>query len=69
MKADVQVLNGGSVVMVKPVTQAAQEWVDEHVVLEDWQWMGGAFAVEPRYLDNLLVGMEIDGLTVQGGGL
>lgn len=64
-RGDVLVANHGSVVMVQPVTRRAQAWVEEHVALESWQWMGGAFAVEPRYLDNLVEGMAGDGLVVQ----
>lgn len=60
---DVSVENlGGSIVFVRPLTDAAREWVNEHVELESWQWMGGAFAVEPRMLEYLLDGMIEDGL-------
>jgi hypothetical protein len=33
---------------------------------EPWQWLGNGFAVEPRYLDGLIEGIEGDGLTVGG---
>jgi hypothetical protein len=62
--SDVRVHYHGSVVMVEPVSAAAQEWVDENVGLEGWQWMGGAFAVEPRYLEGLVEGMAGEGLEV-----
>lgn len=60
---DVIATSHGSIVAVCPVTPAAKEWVEEHVALESWQWMGNMFAVEPRYLEDLLMGMEQDGLT------
>lgn len=56
---------GSSVVMVEPVSQEAKDWVQENVGLEGWQWMGPAFAVEPRMLDNLIAGMEDAGLSVE----
>ena len=62
--ADVHVINHGSVFMFQPVSAAAKEWVDEHVQLEGWQWMGPAFAVDPRYVDGLVEGMAGDGLEV-----
>lgn len=64
---DVEVLDHGSVVMIAPRTAAAREWVEENVQLEGWQWMGGAFACEPRCVDGLVAGMEDAGLTVSSG--
>lgn len=62
---DVRVEDHGSIVLVQPLTDAAREWVTGNVPLEGWQWMGGAFACEPRYVDNLLDGMRGDGLEVE----
>lgn len=61
---DVKVMNHGSVVMVEPVSDEAKTWVNENVGLEGWQWMGNSFAVEPRYLGDLLDGMRAEGFTV-----
>lgn len=62
---DVEVENHGSVFMFRPRTELAKEWVAAHVQLEDWQWMGGAFAVEHRYAGDLALGMIDAGLEVQ----
>ena len=59
---DVLIRNEGSVVMVIPQTEEAKDWVEEHVMLESWQWIGGGFAVGPRYLEGLLEGMREDAL-------
>jgi hypothetical protein len=64
MTADVLVEAHGSLFLLRPLTPQAQAWVDAHVALEGWQWLGRAFAVEGRYLSDLLTGMEGDGLTV-----
>ncbi len=63
-RADFEVRGGGTVYTVRPVSREAREWTDEHVQLESWQWLGGAFAVEHRYLDDLIDGIRGDGLTV-----
>lgn len=63
---DFRSINHVSIVMVEPVSNAAKEWVSEHVQLEDWQWFGGAFSVEPRYASDLIEGIRGDGLTVNG---
>ena len=62
---DVTVYDGGSVQMVTPETPEAREWIDRYLDLEGWQWMGNAFAVEPRYLPDLLGQMVGDGLDVE----
>ena len=52
--------------VVIPITQAAKDWVNENVGLEMWQWTptehGMGFGVEWRYYDQLIEGMENDGL-------
>lgn len=62
-QSDVEVRHHGSIYLVVPHTQAARDWVDDHIP-EDAQWWGGGFAVEPRYLDDILVGMDDAGLRV-----
>ena len=51
-----QVENHGSLCLVKPLDDEALSWLNENV--EGGQWWGGALAVEPRYLENLLDGMD-----------
>lgn len=52
--------NHGSLYLVRPATDAAREWLEEHT---DGQWFGGALVVEPRYVVDLLDGMadELNG--------
>ena len=64
-KADVLVSGGGTVYLFQPVTRAARAWVEEHVQLAGWQWLGPAFAVEHRYAQDLAAGMSGDGLVVR----
>jgi hypothetical protein len=61
---DVRIENHGSVLLFTPCTPPAQEWVNENVQLEGWQWLGNGFAVDPRYADQLIAGMEEAGLVV-----
>lgn len=58
-KADLTVEHHGSVTLVRPETDAAREWLEEHT---DGLWHCGALAVEPRYLDDLLAGAADAGL-------
>jgi hypothetical protein len=60
---DIQFENHGSVWLVRPLTVVGREWIDENVS-DDAQWFGGALAVEPRYVGDIVEGMQIDGLEV-----
>jgi len=64
-RADVRIANHGSIVLVRPVTKAAEEWLNDNVGGEA-QYFGNALACEPRYVGDLLHGMENDGLIVKG---
>lgn len=61
---DVQIENHGTIFLVRPLTEAAFEWVADHVSGES-QWFGNALAVEHRYVAALTQGMMDDGLEVQ----
>jgi hypothetical protein len=50
--------------MVTPLSALAKEWVSKNVNIEDWQWNGSSFAVEHRYIDNLVAGMRSEDLSV-----
>ena len=56
------VLDEGSVVLITPLSKLAREWTEANVQLEDWQWLGGGFAVEHGYADELLCGIADAGL-------
>lgn len=55
---DFELMNHGSIVMVRPRTRRARSWVEDNVHLESWQWFGGAFACEPRFLEDLMAGFQ-----------
>ena len=59
---DFQFANHGSITILMPLTEASQEWIDEHIG-EHMTW-GGGVVIEPRYTDPILDGLQADGLTV-----
>ncbi len=66
VEADVVVSGtGGNQFMFCPATEAAKAWVNEHVQLEGWQWLGNAFAVDHRYAGELVEAMQEAGLVVE----
>jgi hypothetical protein len=60
---DVRVENRGSIVLLRPHTRAARDWIRDNV--EDTaQYFGAALAVEPRYVAGLVKGMIASGLVI-----
>jgi hypothetical protein len=55
---------GGSLFLVRPQTDAAREYLREHVDAEA-QWFNGALVVEHRYAAALVRGLRDDGWEVQ----
>ena len=64
--ADVEVKNEGPVVLLIPMSDRGEAWIDDNLQLEGWQWYGNAAAVEARYADPIVLGMQDDGLEVEG---
>lgn len=60
---DVTVSNHGGIILFMLNTQEAKDWVDEHV--QEPMYHGNGLAVEPRYAENLAIGMRDGGLTVE----
>lgn len=60
---DVAVQNEGSIVLFRPLTRPARQWIEEYVDPEA-QWWAGALVVEPRYAGDLTQGMLDAGLRV-----
>ncbi len=63
--ADITIKNEGSVILITPRTPEGREWVDSNLALESWQWLGDGFAVDSRYVEDIIDGMRNDGLDVQ----
>lgn len=60
-KADVTVIDSGSIVLFAPLTPKARAWCDEHLP-EDCPRMGVNYAVERRYAGDIVTGMQEAGL-------
>jgi len=62
-KTDVWILPQGTLTLVRPLTQRANEWISQHAQ-DDSRWFGPALVIEHHSLANLLNGMIQDGLHV-----
>jgi hypothetical protein len=61
---DAQVEDHGSVLLVRPLADAACAWLKEST---DGTWFGNALVVEPRYVCNLVARMRETGFAVEAG--
>lgn len=64
MTVDFKVRNEGSIFLLQPITEAANDWVNDHIP-KDAQFLGTAVAVEHRYIANIVQGIINDGLGVE----
>jgi len=49
-----------SVYLITPLTKECQEWLEENVS-KDAQYLGHSLAVEHRYVEGLICGLEENG--------
>jgi hypothetical protein len=61
--SDLLVRNEGTLVLLRPTTDAAATWLRESTP-EDATWWGGALVVEPRYVESILFGAADEGFTI-----
>ena len=59
---DIRLENFGSIVLMEPLTEHAEQWIRSKIAMEPWQWLGNKLAIEPRYVLDIVNGMQIDGL-------
>ena len=52
--SDFQITDQGSIFLIRPLNEAARQWLDENVVSELWQWVQGALCVEHRFARKLV---------------
>jgi len=60
---DFAVANHGTIVLLQPLTRAANEWIAANLSADRLHY-AGAVVIEPRYLADIVGGLRNDGLTV-----
>lgn len=61
LKGDFRFIDHGTVHVLRLLTPAAWNWIEENV--SDWTpWGPDGIVIEPRYVDNIRAGMTGDGL-------
>jgi len=61
---DFAVANHGTIVLLQPLTRAANEWIAANLPADRLHY-AGAVVIEPRYLADIVNGLRADGLEVK----
>jgi hypothetical protein len=59
---DFKVRDCGTVVLLRPMSERASEWIDNNIDLEPWQDKF-QIAIEPRMFPDIAEGIRSDGMT------
>jgi len=62
---DFQFQNEGTLGILWPLTPAAEDWVFNHLPADVTRWGRNGVVIEHRYVDDILFGIQNDGLTVR----
>lgn len=63
MSDDFEISSHGSIWLLVPISVAASQWVADHLPA-DTPMFGAAFAIEHRYVDDIVAGIQQDGLSI-----
>src|SRR5205814_10729008 len=62
--SDFSISDQGSIFLIRPLNEAARQWLDENVAAEPWQWVQGALCVEARFARDLIIEIEEAGFEI-----
>jgi hypothetical protein len=65
-RPDFSFQNHGSICILTPLTPAAEDWFSEHLPVDnpETQFWAGGIVIEPRYVLDIISGIQSDGLSV-----
>lgn len=64
MATDFTFRNEGSICLLQPCNDGARAWVNDNLDMDHQTW-GSSVVIEPRYVADVLQGIDAAGLTVQ----
>jgi hypothetical protein len=64
-EADFHVRPHGSVWTFEPKTETAKEFTQNDLDVQSWQWLGPAFGVDHRLVNNLVAALAGEGFVLE----
>jgi hypothetical protein len=61
--SDILIENHGSLFLLRPVSSIGHDWLDANIQPDALKF-GGAIVCEPRYVSDIVLGAQADGLAV-----
>lgn len=62
--ADLEIINEGTVVLVRPVTDRGSDWLADHVITNETMMWGPCVVAEPRFVWAIVEGAREADLVV-----
>jgi hypothetical protein len=62
--SDIEIINDGTMVGLKPVSDAGKQWMENNVQAEGWQYLGSVLYVDQRTAGPIIEGAAADGLEI-----
>jgi hypothetical protein len=62
---DIQILNQGTLIGFRAISEAGAEWIKEHLDAPDYMRMGRVIWSDHRMAQPIIDGMEADGMVLQ----
>ena len=62
--SDFRITDQGSIILIRPLNEAARQWLDENVISEPWQRVDDALCAEARFARDLIIEIEQAGFVV-----
>lgn len=66
--ADITLQDEGTIILLWPETCAGKEWIGQNIDPDATRWGAGdwpAVVCEPRYIGDIIEGMQADGLIIK----
>src|SRR5436190_24185241 len=64
-QADFRVTYHGTITTITPLSDTCREWLEHNVAIEPWQRFGTSIAIEPCYVEQLMVSMIEEGFPIE----
>jgi hypothetical protein len=63
-RPDIHLTFHGSIIIATGITETGIDWLEEHLEAGAMRWGQNGFAIEPRYIGQIVEGAGNDGLAV-----
>lgn len=63
--SDIELINQGSMIGFRPITDKGKAFIDNNLETEAWQWLGPVLYIDQRMAPKIISAAEDEGLTIK----